>query len=62
VPLGCAVPADGEATERMTSVGGRCGGEALLHWLSLGSAVLAIMVGALWLLLLYLGILDQVFP
>jgi hypothetical protein len=46
----------------MTSVGGRCGGEALLHWLSLGSAVLAIVVGALWLLLLYLGILDQVFP
>lgn len=49
----------GEATNRLVE---RQQSARLMYCISLASAFLSIFVGALWLVLLYFGILDDVFP
>ena len=36
--------------------------DSLLHCMTIGSAMLSLVVGVLWLVLLWFGILDDVFP
>lgn len=47
----------GEVTARLGS-----GRDRLLHCMTLGSAMLSLVVGVLWLVLLWFGVLDEVFP
>jgi hypothetical protein len=47
----------GEVTARLGY-----GRDRLLHCMTLGSAMLSLVVGVLWLVLLWFGVLDDVFP
>lgn len=59
VVMGLFAAAYGEATARLAGGGKQ---EALLRCMSVGSAAMSLVVGVLWLVLLYFGILDEVFP
>ena len=47
----------GEVTSRIVSQK-----ETLLKWVTVASGMMSLVVGILWLVLLYFGVLDEVFP
>ena len=59
--MGGFAAAFGEATVRLADRQGAGGSRSLLRCMSLVSAGLSLVVGVLWLVLLYFGVLDQVF-